>query len=77
MAKNTQLSNAAVNAEADALSALLNTGYLRIYSGTQPATADTASSQGSAEIIVLADLDDRQPKNRRKAEILTALLLAA
>lgn len=42
MALNTQLSNAAVNAMADALSTLLNNGYLRIYSGTQPATADTA-----------------------------------
>lgn len=42
MALNTQLSNAAVNAEADALGALLNNGYLRVYSGSQPATADTA-----------------------------------
>lgn len=42
MALNTQLSNAAVNAEADALAPLLNTGYLRIYDGSQPATADTA-----------------------------------
>lgn len=42
MALNTQLSNAAVNAMADALSALLNNGYLRIYDGTQAATADTA-----------------------------------
>jgi len=44
MAKDTQLSNAAVNAEADALSALLNNGYLRIYNGTKPANADTALS---------------------------------
>jgi hypothetical protein len=42
MAKNTQLPNATVNAQADALAALLNNGYLRIYSGTQPANADTA-----------------------------------
>lgn len=42
MAKNTQLANATVNGQADNLSARLNTGYLRIYSGTQPATADTA-----------------------------------
>lgn len=42
MAKNTQLSNLAVNTEADALGALLNSGLLRIYDGTQPATADTA-----------------------------------
>lgn len=44
MSKNTQLSNLAVNAEADALSALLNSGYLRIYTGSQPAGADTALS---------------------------------
>lgn len=44
MALNTQLANVAVNAMADALSDLLDSGYLRIYSGTQPATADTALS---------------------------------
>lgn len=44
MALNTQLSNATVNAQADTLSALLNNGYLRIYSGTQPANANTALS---------------------------------
>lgn len=44
MAKNTQLTNLAANAEADAVAALLNNGYLRIYSGTQPATGDTALS---------------------------------
>jgi hypothetical protein len=42
MALNPKYSNAAVNAEADALAALLNTGYLRIYDGVQAATADTA-----------------------------------
>jgi hypothetical protein len=42
MALNPQLSNVAANAETNAVTALLNTGYLRIYSGTQPATADTA-----------------------------------
>lgn len=42
MPKNTQLSNAAVNAQGDALAALLNTGYLRLYTTAQPATADTA-----------------------------------
>lgn len=44
MASALHMSNAAVNAEADALSDLLDNGYLRIYSGTQPATADTALS---------------------------------
>lgn len=42
MANNPKWSNAAVNAEADALAALLNNGYLRIYDGTQPTNADTA-----------------------------------
>ena len=42
MAKATTMSNAAVQAEGDALVALLSNGYLRIYSGAQPATADTA-----------------------------------
>ena len=44
MANNLKLSNAAVNAEADALSVLLDNGYLRIYDGTQPANADTPIS---------------------------------
>ena len=42
MANNLKLSDVAVNAEADALSVLLDNGYLRIYDGTQAATADTA-----------------------------------
>ena len=42
MANNLKLSNEAVNAEADAFSVLLDNGYLRIYDGTQPATANTA-----------------------------------
>lgn len=42
MAYNTQMAYASVNAEADALSALLDNGYLRIYTGSQPANADTA-----------------------------------
>lgn len=52
MALNTQLSDAAVEAEGDALAALLNSGYLRIYDGTQPATADTAVSTQ----VLLAEL---------------------
>ena len=44
MATNLKMADAGVNAEADALAALLNSGYLRIYDGTQPATADTAVS---------------------------------
>lgn len=42
MALNPKFSNVCVNAEADALAALLNTGYLRIYDGTQATNADTA-----------------------------------
>jgi hypothetical protein len=42
VANNLKMSNAAVNAEADALSDLLDNGYLRIYDGSQPANADTA-----------------------------------
>ena len=44
MANNLKLSNVAVNAEADAFARLLDSGYLRIYSGVQPSTADTALS---------------------------------
>lgn len=42
MTKATTLANATVQAEGDALVAALAGGYLRIYSGAQPATADTA-----------------------------------
>lgn len=42
MAHAAHISNVGANAAADALCALLNTGYLRMYDGTQPATTDTA-----------------------------------
>jgi len=42
MAANPKRSNTAASAAADAVSALLTNGYLRVYDGTQPATADTA-----------------------------------
>lgn len=44
MALNPKLSNAAANAAADAACALANSGFLKIYDGTQPSTADTAVS---------------------------------
>lgn len=44
MAANLKMSNAAVDAQASALAALADNGYLRIYDGTQPASADTAIS---------------------------------
>lgn len=42
MPLNTQLANATVNGQANDLATRLNNGYLRIYDGTQAATADTA-----------------------------------
>ena len=42
MSLNTQLADATVNAQANALAALCNGGKIRIYDGTQPVTADTA-----------------------------------
>jgi hypothetical protein len=42
MASLIRMSSEAVNAEADALRALANSGYLRIYDGGQPASANTA-----------------------------------
>jgi hypothetical protein len=44
MALNTQLADATVNAQATDLSTLCNSGLIRVYDGTQPATADTALS---------------------------------
>lgn len=44
MALNTQLADATVNAQASALATLCNSGLIKIYDGTQPATADTALS---------------------------------
>lgn len=42
MALNPKLTNLAVNTKVDALAALLNSGFIDIYDGTQPVTADTA-----------------------------------
>lgn len=42
MANNFKQSNTAVNAAADAVCALANSGKLRIYNGTQATDADTA-----------------------------------
>ena len=44
MALNTKLADATVNAQATSLSSLCNSGLVRVYDGTQPATADTAVS---------------------------------
>lgn len=53
MANAPKFSNAAVNSEADALSALFDNGYLRIYSGTKPANADAAVP---GDAVLLAEL---------------------
>jgi hypothetical protein len=42
MANSPKFANVTVNAEADALARLLDNGYLRVYSGSQPTNADTA-----------------------------------
>ncbi|MEI6599899.1 MAG: hypothetical protein WCN21_05470 [Comamonadaceae bacterium] len=52
MALNTQLADATVNAQADALAALCNSGMIRIYDGTQPATADTATSSNTLGVTL-------------------------
>lgn len=44
MAKNFKNSNTSVNAAVDAITALANSGKVRIYTASQPATADTAVS---------------------------------
>ena len=44
MALNTQISDSTVNVQANALATLCNNGTIKIYDGTQPATADTATS---------------------------------
>lgn len=40
--KNTQLANAVASDQADVLARHLDAGYLRLYSGAQPASANTA-----------------------------------
>lgn len=52
MAKNTQLSNAVANAQANALGALCNNGFIDIYDGAQPTNADT----GIGAQVLLASL---------------------
>lgn len=52
MAAVPKFSNTMVNAEADAVGNALNSGYLRIYDGSQPANADTAVSTQ----VLLAEL---------------------
>lgn len=74
MPTNPKFSNAAVNAEADALAALLNNGYLRIYSGAQPTNADT----GLAGQTLLAELRFGNPAfGAAAAGVITANAITA
>jgi hypothetical protein len=57
MALNPKYTNLAVNTKCDAQAALLNSGFLRIYDGTQPATADTAITTQ----VLLAELGFGSP----------------
>lgn len=45
MALNPKFTNEVANAEADAATALADNGYLRMYGGSQPATADDATAE--------------------------------
>jgi hypothetical protein len=53
MANLVHLADAAANAEADAICALLNSGKLRLYNGAQPVTADTAIGGGNTLLCEL------------------------
>jgi len=57
MVHNPKFSDTAVNAKATALAALLNNGYLRIYSGVQPASANDPLSGN----VLLAELRFNTP----------------
>jgi hypothetical protein len=52
MSLNTQLTNLWVNTQADQAGALLNGGIINVYTGTQPATGDTALS-GNTLLVTL------------------------
>jgi len=57
MANDLRLSNATASGEADLLSDYCDSGYLRIYDGTRPATADTAVGAQ----VLLAELRFNNP----------------
>lgn len=56
MALNPKLSNEGANAEADAVAALLDDGYLRLYDGSQPANGD--ASVGGATLLAELRFDN-------------------
>ena len=53
MALNPHLSDTAANAAADAIAALADAGKLEIFSGTQPANANTAPAGGNHLLATL------------------------
>ena len=53
MALNPHLADAAASAAADAISALANSGKLELYTGTQPANANTAPGVGNTLLVTL------------------------
>ena len=67
MAHNVNLSNEYAQAQAAAGGAMADGGYLRIYDGAQPATADTAV--GSQHL--LAELRFANPAGSAAAEVFT------
>lgn len=53
MANNPKFSTAAVNTSANAVTALLNSGVLRMYTGGQPTSANAAVSAGNTLLASL------------------------
>lgn len=74
MATNPTLSNTAANAATNAVVDLLDSGYLRIYDGTQAVTADTAISSQTllAELRFGATAFGASSEGAATAEAITA-----
>lgn len=72
--KNTQMTNLAVNTEADAMSALLNSGTINLYTGTQAATADTALG---AQVLLASPTFGNPAFAASAAGVITANAIAA
>jgi hypothetical protein len=49
---DTKLSNLSVNTQADALAALCNGGFLHVFDGTRPASADAAISGNTLGVVL-------------------------
>lgn len=72
--KNTQMTNLAVNTEADAMSALLNAGTINLYTATQPVNADTALG---AQVLLASPIFGNPAFAASAAGIITANAIAA